>query len=157
AAFDAPSTPSLSERLRQKMSNEEWEAIVGGTWLNKLGVFVLVIGIALFLGYSFTQMGPAGRVAIGLAVSFAMLGGGVVLERRERYMTFARGLLGGGWAALYFTTYAMHAVNAAKVIDSNLLAVLLLLAVAAGMIAHSLRYRSQTVTGLAYFLAFATL
>jgi len=29
--------------------------------------------------------------------------------------------------------------------------------VAAGMIVHSLRYRSQTVTGLAYFIAFVTL
>ena len=33
----------------------------------------------------------------------------------------------------------------------------LLLAVATGMIVHSLRYRSQTVTGLAYFVAFGTL
>jgi len=116
-----------------------------------------VIGIALFLGYSFTRMGPPGRVAIGLAVSLAMLGGGVVLERRARYTIFARGLLGGGWGALYFTTYAMHAVDAARVIDNALVGSLLLLAVATGMIVHSLRYRSQTVTGLAYFLAFATL
>ena len=34
---------------------------------------------------------------------------------------------------------------------------MLLLPVAAGMIVHSLRYRSQTVTGLAYFVAFGTL
>ncbi len=149
--------PTFSDRLREKMPGEEWEAVVGGSWLNKLGVFVLVIGIALFLGYSFTRMGPPGRVAIGLAVSFAMLAGGMVLERRARYTNFARGLLGGGWGALYFTTYAMHAVDAAKVIDNALAASVLLLAVATGMIVHSLRYRSQTVTGLAYFLAFATL
>ena len=139
------------------MSGEEWEAIVGGSWLNKLGVFVLVIGIALFLGYSFTRMGPPGRVAVSLAVSFAMLTGGVLLERRERYTIFARGFLGGGWGALFFTTYAMHSVAAAKVIDSTVAGTLLLLLVATGMILHSLRYRSQTVTGLAYFLAFATL
>jgi hypothetical protein len=86
-----------------------------------------------------------------------MLGGGVVLERRARYTIFARGLLGGGWGGLYFTTYAMHAVDAAKVIDDGLAGALLLLAVATGMILHSFKYRSQTVTGLAYFLAFATL
>ncbi|HEX4594394.1 MAG TPA: DUF2339 domain-containing protein, partial [Bryobacteraceae bacterium] len=116
ATFASSPTPTISERLREKMSGEEWEAIVGGSWLNKLGVFVLVIGIALFLGYSFTKMGPPGRVGIGLAVSLAMLGGGIVLEKRARYMNFARGLLGGGWGALYFTTYAMHSVEAAKVI-----------------------------------------
>jgi hypothetical protein len=122
--------------LAPRRSTEDWETLVGGNWLNKAGVFVLVIGIALGLGYSFTRMGPGGRVAISIAASLAMLAGGIVMEPRERYRTFARGLLGGGWAALYFTVYASQAV---------------------GMIAHSLRYRSETVTGLAYFIAFVTL
>jgi hypothetical protein len=152
-----PTGPTLSQRVRESMKGEEWEAVVGGSWLNKLGVLVLVIGIALFLGYSFTQVGPGGRAAIGLGVSVTMLGGGFLLEKKPRYKIFARGLLGGGWAALYFTTYAMQAVDAAKVIDNSWLGGALLLAVAAGMILHSLRYRSQTVTGLAYFVAFATL
>ncbi len=42
-------------------------------------------------------------------------------------------------------------------IDNPVFGGALLLAVAAGMILHSLRYKSQTVTGLAYFVAFATL
>ena len=137
--------------------SRDWEALLGGNWLNKLGVFIFVIGLALALGYSFTRLGPAGRVAISLAASFAMLIAGVVFEPREPYRTFARGLLGGGWAGLYTTVYAMQAIPAAMVIHDALLGAVLLLAVAAGMIAHSLRYRSQTVTGLAYFIAFATL
>jgi hypothetical protein len=138
-------------------SKTDWEAVVGGNWLNKLGVVILVIGIALALGYSFTRMGPAGRVGLSLAASAAMLASGMVLEPRERYRTFARGLLGGGWAALYTTVFAMHAVPAARIVDNVSLALALLLAVAAGMIVHSLRYCSQTVTGLAYFLGFLTL
>jgi hypothetical protein len=51
----------------------------------------------------------------------------------------------------------MHAVEAARVIESPVVGAILLLAVATGMIVHSLRYRSQTVTGLAYFVAFGTL
>jgi hypothetical protein len=51
----------------------------------------------------------------------------------------------------------MYAIPAAKVLDNPVLATILLLAVAAGMILHSLKYRSETVTGLAYFLAFLTL
>ena len=141
----------------QKRSSEEWEALLGGNWLNKLGVFVLVIGIALLLGYSFQHLGPFGIDSICVAIGLGMLGTGVALEKRERYRTFARGLLGGGWAALYFTLYAMQAVAAARIIDDPWAGAILLLAVAGGMIAHSLRYRSQTVTGLAYFVAFATL
>jgi hypothetical protein len=138
-------------------STEEWETLLGGNWLNKAGVFVLVVGIALALGYSFTRLGPWGRVSISLAASLAMLAGGAVLEPREPYRMFARGLLGGGWAALYVTVFAMHAVDAARVIPSPIVGAVLLLGVAAGMIVNSLRYRSQTVTGVAYFVAFATL
>ena len=135
----------------------EWETILGGNWLNKLGVFVLVIGLALLLRYSFTQFGPLGRVSICLAASLGMLAAGAILESKDRYRIFARGLLGGGWAGLYVTVYAMHAVEAARVIESNTVGAALLLAVATGMIVHSLRYHSQTVTGLAYFVAFTTL
>lgn len=152
-----PERASWSDRLRDRAKAQEWEAVVGGSWLNKLGVLVLVIGIALFLGYAFTRMGPSGRVGIGIGVSLALLLGGIVIERKPLYRIVARGLIGGGWAALYFTTYAMHAVPAAAVIDNPYLATVLLLAVASGMILHSLRYRSQTVSGLAYFIAFATL
>jgi uncharacterized membrane protein len=135
----------------------DWETVLGGNWLNKLGVLIFVIGLALALGYSFTRLGPAGRVGISLFASFAMLSAGVAFEAREPYRTFARGLLGGGWAGLYTTVYAMQAIPAALVIHDPLAGALLLLAVAAGMIAHSLRYQSQTVTGVAYFVAFATL
>ncbi|MGC9947495.1 MAG: DUF2339 domain-containing protein [Bryobacteraceae bacterium] len=135
----------------------EWETILGGSLLNKIGVFVLVVGLALLLRYSFTQFGPLGRVIICLVASLTLLAAGATFESKERYRIFARGLLGGGWAGLYVTVYAMHAVEAARVIDSPVMGAILLLAVATGMIAHSLRYRSQTVTGLAYFVAFGTL
>lgn len=144
-------------RLREQLAGEEWEAVVGASWLNKIGALVLVIGIALFLGYSFVRLGPGGRVLFGFAVSLAMLIGGVVFERRVRYRLFARGLIGGGWAAVYFTTYAMHGVEAARIVHRPALASIMLLTVAAGMIAHSLRYRSEAVTGLAYVIGFVTI
>lgn len=137
--------------------SRDWEATLGGNWLNKAGVLLLVIGLALAMGYSFAHIGPLGRVLVSLAVSFAMLAAGAVFEPRPRYRIFARGLLGGGWAALYTTVYAMHDIPEARVVESPVAGALPLLAVAAGMILHSLRYRSQTVTGLAYFVAFATL
>src|SRR5208283_105146 len=156
-SFLAPPFVAQPEPVRPSRSSEEWEAVVGGNWLNKLGVFVLVIAIALFLDFSFAKMGPTGRSAVGLAISLALLLGGVLLERRARYVVFGRGLIGGGWAGLYFTTYAMQAVDAAKVIHNPLLGGILLLGVAAGMVLHSLRYRVPALTVLAYFMAFAAL
>ena len=154
----APAEPDTwQDRLRDNVGGRDWEATIGGNWLNKIGATILVIGIALFLSYSITRMGPTGRVALALGVSVTMLGAGIFLERRPKYSVFARGLLGAGWAALYSTAYAMHALDAARVIEDPVIGAVLLLAVSAGMIAHSLRYRSQTVTGLAYFVAFLSL
>lgn len=144
-------------RLREQLAGEEWETVVGASWLNKLGVLVLVIGLALFLGYSLTHMGAAGRIVVGYALSVAMLAAGITLEPRRRYVIFARGLIGGGWAALYFTTYAMHGLETSRIIDDPLLGMGLLGAVAGAMIVHSLHYRSEVVTGLAYFVGFVTL
>ena len=70
-------------------TSEEWEALIGGNWVNKIGVFVAVIGIALLLNYAYTQLGAAGRVALSLGASLAMLVAGVVFERREKYRTFS--------------------------------------------------------------------
>jgi hypothetical protein len=152
-----PRMERLAHALRGRLPREEWEAVIGANWLNKLGVLILVAGISLFIGYSLTQLGPAGRVAIGLGAGALLLAAGVVFERQARYVVFGRGLIGGGWAALYFTTYAMHGLDAARVIHSPWSATVLLLAVAACMIAHSLGYRAQTVTGVGYLVGFATL
>jgi uncharacterized membrane protein len=137
--------------------DDEWEVKVGGSWLNKIGVLVFVIGLAMLVGYSVTHVGPAGRIAIGFAVSFSLLAGGVVLERREEYRTYGYGLIAGGWAGTYFTTYAMRAIEAARIIESDALAFIALSIVAAAMIAHSLRYRSQEVSALAYVVGYTTL
>ena len=152
-----PPEPSWRERLAERLQGQEWETLIGGSWLNKLGVLITVIGLALFLRYSLSNFGPAGRIALGTSLSLVMLATGVLLERRPRYLVYARGLLGGGWAALYFTAYAAHSLEAARVIDSPFTGALLLAAVACGMIGHSLRYRSQVVTGMAYILGFLAL
>jgi hypothetical protein len=70
---------------------------------------------------------------------------------------FSRGLIGAGWAALYVTAYAMYALPAAKIIDNPFAGSILLAGVGAGMILHSLRYRNEGATALAYFAAFSAL
>ena len=159
--------PKLAEPMKESAKpRKETEASGGGfsleqrlgaNWLNKLGIAILVIGLAFFLAYKLQTWGPGGKVLCGFAVSLLLLAGGVWLERKETYRIFARGGIGGGWALAFFTTYAMYHVSAAKVLESLVLDLVLMLMVAAGMVAHSLRYKSQTVTGLAFLLAFVTL
>jgi hypothetical protein len=133
------------------------EERLGTNWLNKIGIALLVLGVAFFLAWKLQTWGPAGKVLCGFAVSVTLLGGSVWLERKAMYRIFARAGIGGGWALGFFTTFAMHHIPAARVLHSLVADLVLMLLVAAGMVAHSLRYRSQTVTGLAFLLGFATL
>jgi hypothetical protein len=144
---------SLAERLRGKLPLEE---VLGMNVFAKIGIVLLVLGFALLGRMALISMGPAARVGLIYAVSAALLGGGIWLETRDRYRLLGRAGIGGGWALLFFTTYAMHNVSAMAVLESNTLDCVLMLLVAAGMVGHTLRYKSQVVTGLAFLLAFST-
>jgi hypothetical protein len=137
--------------------SHDLEQLIGGNLLNKLGALILVIGIALFLSYSFGRTGPMGRAISGLGVSIAILVGGITLERRSLYRVYSRGIIAAGWAALYFTTYAMHSLAATRIIESPVVGVALMIATAVGMVLHSLKYRVQAMTGLAFACIYAAL
>jgi hypothetical protein len=149
----APPRPSLAERLKSTLPLEQ---LLGMNLFAKIGIILLVLGFALLGRVALISMGPLARVVLLYATGAVMLGGGIWLERRERYRLVGRTGIGGGWALLFFTTYAMHHVAAMTVLGSNLLDCILMLGVAGAMVVHTLRYRSQLVTGLAFLLAFST-
>jgi len=146
-------TTTARQRLLKAQAMEE---VLGTNWLNKLGIIILVLGVALFGIYELGELGPAGKVAMSYAVSLVLLGGGIYLERRERYVILGRTCIGGGWALLFFTSYALNHVTAMRVLASETTDLVLMLAVAGAMVVHTLRYRSQLVTGLSFLLAFTT-
>jgi Predicted membrane protein (DUF2339) len=145
--------PTAQQRLKSVFALEEK---LGTNWLNKLGIIILVLGVALFGIYELGQLGPLGKVGLSYVVSLALLGGGIFLERRERYRVLGHTLIGGGWALLFFTTYALQHVQAMRVMGSETTDLIFMLAVAIAMAVHTLRYRSQLVTGLAFLLAYST-
>ncbi|HTS56892.1 MAG TPA: DUF2339 domain-containing protein [Terriglobales bacterium] len=152
----SPPAPTLFSQGDRLMSSLDVEEMLGTNWLNKLGIVILVLGVSFFLAYQLKTLGPAGKVLVGMVTSGAMLGAGICFDRKERYRILARAGIGGGWALLFFTTYAMYHVAAAQVLQSQAEDLVLMFIVAAAMVAHTLRYRSQVVTGLAFLLAFLT-
>jgi Predicted membrane protein (DUF2339) len=147
--------PKFAHVPSRKMS-VAFEQKLGGNWLNKIGITILVIGISLFLAIKFPSLTNPEKIALGFAVSLAILGTGIFLEKLDRYRIFARALIGGGWALSFFATYAMHFVPYTRVIETQWVDLVLLFAVAAVMVVHTLRYDSQVVTGLSFLLAFTT-
>jgi len=141
---------------RPDLPSRSLEERLGQNWLSKIGIALVVLGVASFLGYQLAHLGPLGKSLTGLATALFLLGGGVWLERKPNYRIFARAGIGGGWALLFFVTFAVYHVDAMRVLTSQGLDLVLMFTVAGAMVWHSLRYKSQAITALAFLLAFAT-
>jgi hypothetical protein len=145
--------PTFQQRMKTVSAIEE---TLGTNWLAKIGVILTVIGVALLGVYELGALGAPGKALISYAVAILFLVGGIYIEKQERFRLLGRTLVGGGWALLFFSTYGIHHVAAMRVLDSLVLDCILMLAVALGMAAHTLRYKSQFVTGLSFLLGYTT-
>ena len=149
--------PTLQQRMKTVSAIEE---TLGTNWLNKLGIIILVVGVALFGIYELGALGPLGKVGISYITSAFLLVGGIYVEKNERYRLLGRTGIGGGWALLFFSTFGIYHVEAMRVLSQNAGALTfdcaLMLLVAVAMAFHTLRYRSQFVTGLAFLLGYTT-
>ena len=118
----------------------EWEQILGGNWLARVGVVALIIGVGFFLKFAFDNnwLGPTSRVILGVVAGLTMIGGGY--HWRKRYPTLAQAISGGGIALLYLSIFA--AFNIFNLI-SLYPAVGLLLLVSIGSAALAIRLNSM--------------
>jgi len=158
SAYRVPAPkPTFQQRMKTVSAIEE---ALGTNWLFKIGIIIFVLGVA-FLGiYELGALGALGKVGISYFTSAFLLLGGIFLEKNERYRLLGRTGVGGGWALLFFSTFGMYHVAAMRVLPRNAggltLDCVLMLIVALSMALHTLRYRSQFVTGLAFLLGFTT-
>lgn len=70
-----------------------------------MGVSLLFLATAFFLGWAWVRLTPEGRLALGYLSGFALMGLGVATRMRAQAW-FADGLMGAGLATLYLTTWA---------------------------------------------------
>ena len=136
-------TVAVSEAFESEPSQAvDWEQVIGGNWLARVGVLALILGVAFFLKLAFDNdwIGPTGRVALGAVGGLAMMGAGEFWQKR--YPGYARALSGGGVGLLYLSTYAAFAIF--DLIDIYPAVVLLLIeSVVSAVLA--LRYESNAL------------
>ncbi|MFH0926467.1 MAG: DUF2339 domain-containing protein [bacterium] len=151
-------TEGFFDRFKGK-SLADLEIMFGGNLLNKIGVFIFVLGIVFLMAWArkYFTLGKTGKIIFGYLVSLSMVIGGVWSEKKEKYVYYGHSLIAGGWALLYFTTYAIFNIKAVKVFDNPIMCTILLTVVAIGMISHSLKYENEWITLITYSLGFITL
>jgi uncharacterized membrane protein len=98
---------SVADRAREWMPDDgnspfAWD---GQTWLNRLGIVLLLLGVALLFRYSIDMgwLTPGVRVGFGAAVGAVLTALGLRMDERRR---FGSVLLGGGIATFYLTGWA---------------------------------------------------
>jgi hypothetical protein len=94
-------------RLRMPLDTRGFGDLRSGEWwLNKLGIGLLLFGVAFLFVYSVERgwVGPWMRVGFGAAIGAALLVVGLRVYERRR--AFSQVLLGGGVGAFYITGFA---------------------------------------------------
>jgi uncharacterized membrane protein len=88
---------------------QEFESLIGGRILNRIGSAALIIGIALFLKYAFDNnlISETLRIVIGFVTGFGLIALGERYIKKD-FKIFAQGIFGTGLATLYLTVFAAY-------------------------------------------------
>lgn len=152
-----PEPAFVDAKVHDPKVPEAWEFIFGKYWLNRIGVVLFVVGIGLFINYTFHYFSAYMKIAIGYFFAILFLVWGQRLEKNPRFNKLAWGILGGAWGLFYLVTYAMHYVPATRVITSSFVELVLLWLVTVCAVQYNLKYRSWIATAMSYFLGFMTM
>ncbi|HKE32927.1 MAG TPA: DUF2339 domain-containing protein [Candidatus Angelobacter sp.] len=151
--------PSFATFSGSKLGSEidsgaSLERKIGQVWLNRIGIAAVLIGVALFLEWSFQNglIGPRGRVAIGLVAGIGLV---VWSERfrRKNYVPFSYSLKAVGIGALYLSLWA--ASQSYELIPASV-AFLAMIVVTGSVIAMALAQNAELLAAFGLIGGFST-
>ena len=147
-----PAEPAPGRRVSEPVHAQEsewpewiridWEQTLGRNWFAIVGALAVVLGIGFFLKLAFDNnwINDPGRIALGVAVGLALLGGGEYAQRRVP--RWAQPVTAGGAAILYLSIYAAFGLY--QLIRPDVAFALLTVVVAAASLL-ALRYESIVI------------
>ena len=155
-AGQSPTAPGGGGPPRESLtpaSPWNWEWLVGGNWLARIGILALIIGIGFFLKLAFDNqwIGETGRVVLGLVAGLALLGAGEFWSKK--YAVWSQAVTGGGLAVLYLSIFAAFSLYALIPAWPALGFSFLVTLAAAGL---ALRYEARAIAVLGILGGFAT-
>ncbi|MCI0699053.1 DUF2339 domain-containing protein [candidate division KSB1 bacterium] len=135
-------------------TREEWEALIGGKLLNRIGAFALILGVGFFLKYAFDNnlISETLRVVIGFITGASLLFGGARFHKKGLAI-FAQGLIGAGISIFYLSVYASF--NFYHLVSQPTAFVLMALVTALTFF-HGMKYDSLAVGVLGWAGGFLT-
>lgn len=112
AETDQSITPEIfsSNYAPHKVSKSNLERFIGENLISKIGILVLIIGVAIGAKYAIDNnlINPLTRIIIGYVFGLGLIG--FAYKLREKYLNFSAVLLSGAMAILYFITFFAHSL-----------------------------------------------
>ena len=149
-----PRPVSVTPPPAPSRTREEWESLIGGKVLNRIGALALIIGVGFFLKYAFDK----NWITEWMRVAIGGLTGAVILllaarSHRKGLEMFSQGLVGAGIAILYLSVYASFNFYS---LVSQPLAFILMSCVTVIAFTQAFKYDSLAVSLLGWLGGFLT-
>lgn len=104
-------TPTIPKPIQKDKSSRsvDWELLLGGNILGKLGFFAILLAFGWFIKFAFDNhwINESGRIFIGLVIGFVTILGGLVLARQKMRIV-PESMIGTGVSILYLSLYAAY-------------------------------------------------
>jgi len=128
------------------------EKFIGENLINKIGIAITVIGVAIGAKYSIEHdlISPLTRIILGYLVGLGLIGFGIKLKKK--YDDFSAVLVSGAMAIMYFITFAAY--NFYGLIPQSFAFILMLLFTAFTVVA-AINYNKQVIAHIGLVGAYA--
>src|SRR5580704_2599389 len=150
----APIAPPPLQPARPARTSFDWETLIAGRWLNRIGLLAVAIGVSYFLKYVIDNewLGPRGQVVLGVLLGAGLVAWSVPFVKRGLGY-FGDGLAGLGAAVIYLSLWAGSSYYRFIPAEVGFAAMIV---VTAAMLAIALGRNSQSVAVLAMIGGFLT-
>ncbi|AWX45523.1 hypothetical protein HME9304_02543 [Flagellimonas maritima] len=143
---------SSPNKIKAPKGKSNWEKFIGENLINKIGILITVIGVAIGAKYSIENnlISPLTRIILGYLVGLGLVGFSIKLK--SKYENYSAVLLSGALAILYFITFAAYSFYG--LFPQTMAFVLMLLFTAFGVVA-ALNYNKQVIAHIGLVGAYA--
>lgn len=101
--------PNFSDKFtKANLGKSDFEKFIGENLISKIGILILVIGVAIGAKYAIDKelLSPLTRIILGYLVGIALMG--FAIKLKAKYESFSAVLLSGAIAIMYFLTYSAY-------------------------------------------------
>ena len=140
-------------KVRQKQKTKSnWEKFIGENLINKIGIVITVLGVAIGAKYSIDNnlISPLTRIILGYSVGLGLLGFSIKLK--SKYENYSAVLVSGALAILYFITFAAYSFY--ELFPQPMAFALMLVFTVFGVVA-ALHYNKQIIAHIGLVGAYA--